>query len=478
MPAAVAALTVLAAALRFGSLDVQSLWLDEANTSLILQRDLGDVWDGILLEASPPLYYYVAAVWAKLFGTGEVGLRSLSALAGTALVPVAYLAARRLVDRRVALLATAFVAVAPVLVWYSQEIRTYSLVVLFATLSLLFFARTVDDPTRGNVAGFAAASIAALLTHYFAVFLIAAEAAWLLARDPRSRRIWIGIAPIAGVGLALVPLVLEQIDNGGGAFVGRSGGLADRMTAIPATLIRGESPSAFPAADEITLLLALAAIALVFLATTAPERRRLIAPLAIGAAVALTPPAVAVVGPDTVVSRNFLMAWVPLAVCLAGGCLATRAGRWGVGIAAALLGCFIAIVLAVNVDPDLQRDDWRQAVAMLGTGERARLLVVDPAYNRLPLRYYRPSVQDLGSRSPQVSEIVRVHIADRFHLDANRPELERVPLPGFRVSRVRRDGRITEVTFRSAEPAAASAAAVAEGSGTERLGVVLQPRGR
>ena len=42
-------------------------------------------------ESNPPLYYVLAWGWAKAFGTGEVGLRSLSALFGAATVPVAYL---------------------------------------------------------------------------------------------------------------------------------------------------------------------------------------------------------------------------------------------------------------------------------------------------------------------------------------------------------------------------------------------------
>ena len=49
---------------------------------------------------------------------------------------MAYLAARELVYRRpIALLAAAFVALNPYLVWYSQEARSYALMVLFATVA-------------------------------------------------------------------------------------------------------------------------------------------------------------------------------------------------------------------------------------------------------------------------------------------------------------------------------------------------------
>ena len=41
-------------------------------------------------ETTPPLFYCVAWVWARVFGFGEFALRSLPALAGVATVPVMY----------------------------------------------------------------------------------------------------------------------------------------------------------------------------------------------------------------------------------------------------------------------------------------------------------------------------------------------------------------------------------------------------
>lgn len=87
---ALVALTVLAGVLRFATLDVQSFWLDESVTVGLVREDLGGMLSAIPdSESTPPLYYVLAWGWAKLFGTGEVGLRSLSALFGTATVPVA-----------------------------------------------------------------------------------------------------------------------------------------------------------------------------------------------------------------------------------------------------------------------------------------------------------------------------------------------------------------------------------------------------
>ena len=88
---AVAGLTVLAGALRFYRLGHQGFWFDEGNTALLVHFSPGKML-GLIpqSESTPPLYYMVAWVWARIFGYGEAGLRSLSALAGVLAVPVAY----------------------------------------------------------------------------------------------------------------------------------------------------------------------------------------------------------------------------------------------------------------------------------------------------------------------------------------------------------------------------------------------------
>ena len=81
-------LTVLAAVLRFTRLAHQGFWFDEANTAADVHFSPGKML-GLLPqnETTPPLFYCVAWVWARVFGFGEFALRSLPALAGVARVP-------------------------------------------------------------------------------------------------------------------------------------------------------------------------------------------------------------------------------------------------------------------------------------------------------------------------------------------------------------------------------------------------------
>ena len=84
--------TLGAAILRFVALGHQSFDHDEAVTAgRVLHPSL---WRTLAVlpgsERTPPLYYALAWGWSRALGVHEVGLRSLSALAGTLAVPAVF----------------------------------------------------------------------------------------------------------------------------------------------------------------------------------------------------------------------------------------------------------------------------------------------------------------------------------------------------------------------------------------------------
>jgi mannosyltransferase len=157
----------------------------------------------------------LARVWSRLFGTGEVGLRSLSALVGTVTVPVAFLVGRALASRAAGLVAASLVAFSPMLFWYSQEARSYALFALLVLLSLLFYVQALEAAGPRALVWWAVVAVLALATHYFAVFPVAAEAASLLVSSRlRDRSTAIAVAATIAAGVALIPLVVEQYASG------------------------------------------------------------------------------------------------------------------------------------------------------------------------------------------------------------------------------------------------------------------------
>jgi 4-amino-4-deoxy-L-arabinose transferase-like glycosyltransferase len=187
------AIVLLGFALRLYALDGQSLWYDEGVTAMVAQRDLVELTRWTANDIQPPLYYYVVAGWGRLAGWSEWALRFPSAWFGTAAIPLLAVLAFRLSRlRSAALIAALLAAFHPLLVYYAQEARMYTLLVLLGILAAYLLVR-VAEPQRRSLrlwVGYVAAATAAIYTHYFAIFLLVGlGCAWLLdaSRVARTR---------------------------------------------------------------------------------------------------------------------------------------------------------------------------------------------------------------------------------------------------------------------------------------------------
>jgi mannosyltransferase len=398
--AVLAGIVAGAAALRFATLDLQSFWVDEGATVHLLRSDFGGMLDGLTVtEKTPPLYYLLAWLWTRPFGTGEVGVRSLSALIGVLTVPAAYALARELVSERAALIAAALVAVNPLLVWYSQEARAYALLVLLATVATLFCVRR-------RLWLWALSSALALATHYFAAFVVGPLAIWLLVRHPDRRRAIAAVAAVAATGLALLPLAIDQSENPGSNFITGTA-LGTRLLQLPKQFLLGYDA---PAEILLTILAIALAAAGAWLALTRARAHAVAAAALAGAAVVLAL-AAAIGGADFVIARNLIVALVPLIVLLAAGF--DGFGRAGVALAAGLAAVSLVAVVAVFARPEFQRDDWRGAAEAIGPARGERALVVNPIAGAVALRVYMDGLEPFGEEDRTVDEIALVAVTER-----------------------------------------------------------------
>jgi len=304
-------------------------------------------------ESTPPLYYLAGRVWALLFGTGEVGLRALSALAGTLTIPVVYAAAAALGSRKAGLFAAALTAASPALVWYSQEARSYALLVLLCGLSLLFLARALRDGSGRAVAWWSLTAMLALLTHYFAGFLVAAQALWLLAAYPSRRVAVLAVAPVGACCAALLQLAVRQSGQGNLDFI-ESTPIATRAADVGELFLAG--PTGGRLDYGVPLLAALVLLALAPAIGSAPVRGAVLLPASLVLAGISVPLLLALAGLDYVLARNFLPFWPAAAIVVAMGLSAERSGRLGAAAAAALVGVSLWLVAAVALHRTLQRD--------------------------------------------------------------------------------------------------------------------------
>ena len=392
----VAGLTVLGAVLRFATLGVQAYHHDEIVTaSRVLRVGFGHAMDAVgFSESAPPLYYALAWLWTQVAGTGEWGLRSLSAAAGVATIPVAYLIGRELRGARAGVLAAALVAVNPMLLWYSQEARAYALLGLFCALSLLYCVRALRSERPEEKRDFVlwgVFSALALATHYFAVFPLAAEIL-LLARR-RGRAIYRGLWIVALAVALLAPLAYHQMSYGHAEWIGKFT-LGHRVWETASTFLTGETGDIIGRPDRpllslVPLALVLAAFALLALRGSREERRAAGIPLTVGAVAVGIPLVLAILSSskDYVLARNLLPALLPFLLAVAIALTADRARRLGAAIAALLLAYSFGFCVWASTTPDLQRPDWEAVAEHLGEPDGPRATVTW-VLGEAPLRYY------------------------------------------------------------------------------------------
>jgi mannosyltransferase len=171
-----------------------ALWLDEALTVDIARLPLHSLHAALRQDGAPPLYYVLLHFWMKVFGSSNLGVRSLSGVISVATLPVAWLAGRRFGGRSFAWMVLLLVASAPFAIYYGTEARMYSLVMLLTACGYLALDRAVRAPRPGNLVATAVVSALLLYTQYWAVYLLATIGVWLLWQgwskraDPARRR--------------------------------------------------------------------------------------------------------------------------------------------------------------------------------------------------------------------------------------------------------------------------------------------------
>ncbi|MBD3349132.1 MAG: hypothetical protein GF400_08060 [Candidatus Eisenbacteria bacterium] len=178
-------LVALGASLRFYRLDAQSLWIDEVYTMGAAAVGGRLSFRAFFGNIQGPLYALLVHLVSTL-SASTFALRSVSALLGTALIPATFLLGKTLVDRSTGLVAALFVCVSPFAVWYSQELRNYSLLMFLAALSTIAAWNAVAS-RKGRWGPYVLPAALSIYSNLSALFLIASHALFAAPRSLRDR---------------------------------------------------------------------------------------------------------------------------------------------------------------------------------------------------------------------------------------------------------------------------------------------------
>lgn len=407
------AITFLAAALRFLNLGYDSLWFDEVLTR---QTAAAGFAAALAVRDHVPLLYWLTTAALRLLPEHEVTLRLVSALAGVLAVPLLVALGRAVRLPRAGLWAALLLAVSPFAIHYSQEARHYALLLLFGLLATVLLLRALERDRRRDWLAYGVAAALALLTHYSAWLLLAAQAAvvagWLLGRARAGERgVVARLAPAAAVvGLALLLLA----PGAAGAIRANTAAAAGTTAAAPLSVWLGELWLAFGfdrAGPALVLSLAAAGGA-VGLARRRPAAAGV---LAVSAVVPVL--LIQALGISRFALPKYVIYLLPIYLLAAGVGVVAVIGWWALvgrrwlslgerraaGVAASLMAAAILLVAWLPVTEAYERmvHDWRGAAAALGAagpGDVVLLLALDTGDGFNAAGVVAPTYLDPGFR--------------------------------------------------------------------------------
>jgi len=194
---------VLGSLLRLYRLGHHSFWGDEVFILNAVNLPYKEIFFNQLHEPTPPLFLLVTKLWMSFFNQNEYMIRLLPCLFGILSLILVYLISKELFNRRIALMSSFFFAISPFHIFYSQELRTYSLLLFLSLLSFYIFVKIMKTDLCKWYFILGLVNSFIIFTHYFGIFLIIIETAYFLIKRKQNliKKLTLSLAPL------IIPIV-------------------------------------------------------------------------------------------------------------------------------------------------------------------------------------------------------------------------------------------------------------------------------
>jgi mannosyltransferase len=210
--------TLLTAILGWYQLGRPELWRDEVASWAFATRPVPDlITTARHTDANHLAYYLLLHYWIAAFGDSVDAMRALSVLAMAGAAACVTLAGRRLASTRAGLLAGLVFALVPSVSRFAQEIRSYALEMLVATLATLLLLRALDQPAVRRWAAYGACLAVLGYLDPVALAAVTGHAAGVAMRwwrDRDDRLFWFVPAALAGLAACLPLAVVSWAEEG------------------------------------------------------------------------------------------------------------------------------------------------------------------------------------------------------------------------------------------------------------------------
>ena len=167
--------------LRIYNLGGESIWFDEAGSAYYAKLNIFNLFKTVSSgDCTPPLYYIILHYWVGMFGASEFSLRFLSVIFGSFSIYFLYKIGALLFNKNIGILSSLIISLSSFHIYYSQEARSYSLMVLLTLLSLYFLIKILTSRNLAVSIGYIIVSILLIYTHIYGIFIIVVQNIYIL----------------------------------------------------------------------------------------------------------------------------------------------------------------------------------------------------------------------------------------------------------------------------------------------------------
>ena len=397
----------------------QSLWLDEAASWVIASLPTKTLLQSLVGDFHPPLYYLFLKPWLSLAGQSEFLLRLPGIIIGTLTIPALYLLvktifiAQKKLKFEIAHLAALLLALNPLHIYYSQELRMYSLSALLATLSWYFLSKWLKDKQTKNILWFTLITVISFYTFYLSIFILISQWLYIIFFHKKNLKVFFNFNLLFVLFcLPWIPTLLKQLQGGGyltqalPGWSALSGNISIKSLLLIPTKFSLGRISIFPQSLYFLVIgLVLAFVSLLFVLALRVKRSLLFLfwlfiPLILAVLVSLFTPILGY--------WRYIFLLPAFTTLLAIGISYLPQKMFAINLGLTILLFFFSNLLFFS-NPKFQREDW-SSVASLVTQQPNTLILVNFTDAFAPLKFYLPNANyyptqlTLGQTRPDLDE--------------------------------------------------------------------------
>ncbi|MEI6090763.1 MAG: glycosyltransferase family 39 protein [bacterium] len=168
--------------LRLINIGLESYWFDEIYSIALAKMPLNEIPVLTSRDFHPPFYYMLLNIWMIIFGNTETVARSLSGLFSVLTIPIIFTIAKNVFNKKTALFSAIIFAVSRINIFYSQEVRMYTLLALLASISYLLIIKILQNKDKKPILWvlYILVNSAMTYTHNFAFLIILSQVLYIL----------------------------------------------------------------------------------------------------------------------------------------------------------------------------------------------------------------------------------------------------------------------------------------------------------